>query len=246
VGRLPRGKAHTAPAGRTVRAMTTPLVDGDRPTSTKQDAVRLLLLIHTAADPVPSPPPGEAPRDAVAVLRTQVLLQKLDFWLRNPDYLANELLTRYEHDGDPQDLDLAEQILASDEPEVRRYPMLRYLFGAYEPLDDALAMLASPRLVLKRRTRHGARPPLDYYLTEKGQAVALQIVASVPELAYYVDRSRLVADLAGGRRGSALRDVQYLQQEYADTALGERIGGIAARARQRLADLHAATAQGST
>lgn len=222
--------------------MTTALVDGHRPTSTKQDAVRLLLLIHTASDPVPDLRPVEAPTDAVAVLRSQVLLQKLDFWLRNPDYLANELLTRYEIEGDPSDLDLAGQILASDEPEVRRYPMLRYLFGAYEPLDDALAMLASPRLVLKRRTRQGPRPPLDYYLTQRGRDVALAIVTDVPELAYYVERAALVADLAGGRRGSALRDIQYLQQEYAETALGDRIGGIAARARDRLTALRAAGA----
>jgi len=224
--------------------VTSTLVDDGRPTSTKQDAVRLLLLIHTASGHVPTPRPAEAPADAVAVLHTQVLLQKLDFWLRNPDYLANELLTRYETDGDAGDLDLAEHILLSDEPEVRRYPMLRYLFGAYEPLDTALAMLAAPRLVIKRRTRQGSRPPLDYYLTEQGRHIAQTIVADVPELAYYVERSALVADLAAGRRGSALRDVQYLQEEYAETALGERIGGIAARARDRLARLRPADQDG--
>jgi hypothetical protein len=229
-----------------VRTVTTALVDGERPTSTKQDAVRLLLLIHTAGEPVAAPRRPEAPPDAVAVLRGQVLLQKLDFWLRNPDYLANELLTRHETDGDPQDLDLAERILASDEPEVRSYPMLRFFFGAYEPLDDSLAMLAAPRLVLKRKTRTGRRPPLDYYLTEQGRRVALAIVADVPELSYYVDRARLVADLAGGRCGSALRDVQYLQQEYADAALNDRIGGIAGRARRRLDDLRRAAAAAGT
>lgn len=209
----------------------------ERPTSNKQDAVRLLLLIHTASEELPLQLPLEAPHDAVAVLHSQVLLQKLDFWLRNPDYLANELLNRYEIDRNLEDLGLAEQILDSDEPEVRRYPMLRYLFGAYEPLDDALALLAAPRLVLKRRTRRGARVPVDYYLTEQGRAVALKIVADVPELGYYVDRARLVIELADGRRGSVLRDIQYLQREYAEAALGERIGGIAGRARQRLSDL---------
>jgi len=32
---------------------------------------------------------------AVSVVRTQIRLQKLDFWIRNPDYLANELLNDY-------------------------------------------------------------------------------------------------------------------------------------------------------
>lgn len=42
-------------------------------------------------------------------------------------------------------------ILDSEEPEVRRYPMLRHHFGAYEPLDDALAVLRSAGLVARRR-----------------------------------------------------------------------------------------------
>jgi hypothetical protein len=37
-------------------------------------------------------------------------------------------------------LKLAVQILESDEPELRRFPMIRWFFGAYEPLDDALAV----------------------------------------------------------------------------------------------------------
>lgn len=227
-----------APCVRSVDAMPDDeLVASERPTSVMQDAVRLLLLIDAAGDALPEPLPEQAPAGSVAVLRTQVLLQKLDFWLRNPDYLANELLTRYEAGGDPADLDLAEQILDSDEPEVRSYPMLRYLFGAYEQLDEALAVLAAPRLVVRRRRRAGLHPPIDYYLTAAGRDVAQRIVSDHPELGYYAERSVLVVELAGGRRGSELRDVQYLQEEYRDTALRERIGGIAARARRRLVEL---------
>ena len=122
-----------------------------------QDAVRLLLLLNTAAEPPSIPPPPEAPANVVGVVHTQVLLQKLDFWVRNPDYLADELLTRYENDGDKADLTLARQILDSDEPEVRSYPMLRYLFGAYEPLDEPLAVLATPGLVFARRRESDTR-----------------------------------------------------------------------------------------
>lgn len=82
------------------------VADG-RTTSVYQDAVRLLLLIHAAAERLPDPRPTEAPSDAVAVLYSQVLLQKLDFWLRNPDYLADELISRFEREGNPEDLELA-------------------------------------------------------------------------------------------------------------------------------------------
>jgi len=210
---------------------------GGRTTSVFQDAVRLLLLINAAAEPLPDPLPEEAPAAAVAVLRSQVLLQKLDFWLRNPDYLADELITRFEHDGNQDDLDVARQILESDEPEVRSYQMLRHLFGAYEPLDEALSVLRSPGLVIRRRQGSpGHTMQHDYYLTLSGRAVAQKVIETVPELSYYVERAALVADLAAGRRGSALRDIQYLQPEYADAELGTHIIGIAGRARQRLND----------
>lgn len=205
-----------------------------RTTSVYQDAVRLLLLISQAAEPL-SDPPDHMPDGAVAVLHSQVLLQKLDFWLRNPDYLADELISRFERDGNRDDLDLARQILESDEPEVRTYQMLRYLFGAYEPLDEALSVLRTPGLVVRRRRGvPGHTTQHDYYLTESGREAARRILEDVPELAYYVERSKLVADLAAGRRGSALRDIQYLQPEYADAEIGTRIIGIADRARQRL------------
>lgn len=208
-----------------------------RTTSVYQDAVRLLLLIAQAAEPLTISPLEAAPADAVAVLHSQVLLQKLDFWLRNPDYLADELISRFEREGDREDLELARQILESDEPEVRSYQMLRYLFGAYEPLDEALSVLRTPGLVIRRRRGvQGRTAQHDYYLTTSGRYAAQKIVETAPELAYYVERAKLVADLAAGRRGSVLRDIQYLQPEYADAEIGTRIVGIADRARRRLKD----------
>ena len=220
--------------------MTRPIQVGERSTSVLQDAVRLLLLIHTAAEPLGHPVPADAPPNSVAVLRTQVLLQKLDFWVRNPDYLADELLTRFENEGDPRDLAIAGDILDSDQPEVRSYPMLRYFFGAYEPLDEALAVLAAPGLVLRRRRGvPGHVIQSDYYLTTAGRTAAEAIVRTAPAFGYYLERTRLVVDLAAGKRGSALRDIQYLQAEYADAQLRSYIAGISERARKRLQALRA-------
>ncbi|KAB8183945.1 hypothetical protein FH608_048630 [Nonomuraea phyllanthi] len=174
------------------------------------------------------------------MVRTQVRIQKLDFWLRNPDYLADELLTEYEKSGEGPLLELAGSILDSEEPEVRRYPMLRHHFGAYEPLDDALAVLRSAGLVASRRrgTINRVRQH-DYFLLAAGREVARKMIREAPVFQYYVERTRLVLALADGLGGSQLKKRQYLQREYAQAARGERIGSVSARARARLEKLRA-------
>lgn len=210
-------------------------------TSREQDAVRILLLINGASEaPTGADLADPGLTDAVGVVRTQVRLQKLDFWLRNPDYLADELLTDYESSQEPGLLRWAGRILDSEEPEVRRYPMLRHHFGAYEPLDDALAVLRSAGLVVRRRrgTVNRVRQH-DYYLLSAGRQVVHDIVSSAPAFTYYVDRVALVIALADGLGGSDLKARQYLQREYAETARGTRIASVSTQARQRLDRLRA-------
>ncbi|MEU4494194.1 hypothetical protein AB0F96_12275 [Streptomyces sp. NPDC023998] len=211
-------------------------VPGDPVTSREQDAVRLLLLVDGACGPL-----SEAEKTmptlkrAVGVMRTQVKLQKLDFWLRNPDYLANELLTEYENEREETLLDIAGRILDSEEPEVRRYPMLRHHFGAYEWLDDALSVLRSAGLLIRKRrgTVNRVRQH-DYFLLDHGRHVAREIIRQAPAFDYYVQRVELVMQLAGEKSGSELKRQQYLTHEYAETPRGSRIGSISEQARQRL------------
>jgi hypothetical protein len=220
----------------------------ERVTSREQDAVRLLLLIDGASEPVSDAERADPGLEsAVGVVRTQVRLQKLDFWLRNPDYLADELLTKYEATTEARLLELAGRILDSEEPEVRCYPMLRHHFGAYEPLDDALAVLRSAGLVARRRrgTVNRVRQH-DYFLLEAGRKVAREALQEAPEFQYYVDRVQLVLDLADGRGGNQLKKQQYLQREYAEAARGDRIGSVSVRARARLEELRKQARNGDT
>jgi hypothetical protein len=216
--------------------VSTTGVDGDHVTSREQDAVRILLIIASAAVPLRRPPTDDpALADAVAVLESQVRLQKLDFWVRNPDFFANELLDEFERCGDVELLTRASAILDSDEPEVRRYPMIRFLFGAYEPLDDALAVLRSAQLVVRRKRGSAGRVQQhNYYLTRSGRDTADRILRDAPAFAHFVERTRAVAELADGYRGTQLKDRQYQQGEYRDTAIGARIATIAPRVRARL------------
>jgi hypothetical protein len=207
------------------------------------DAVRLLLLLNAAVRDLDQRPSDSVPVGGVGVVRTQTLLQKLDFWLRYPDYLADELLTEYERSGETVLLEIATAILDSDEPELRQIPMLRYKFGAYEPLDMPMSVLSVAGLAVVRWSRTEQRVRnYDYYLTARGRATAESCVEDFPELAWYGERTRLVVALAQGTgmTGTALRKRQYLQRDYAGTGLNEEIASIAERARQRLKALKAA------
>lgn len=113
-----------------------------------QSAVRLLACICAGSEP---PRPNEHPADVVGVLRAQSRLQALDFWVRYPDYLANELVNEFLAKGDRADLDLARRILDDREPDLRRLPMIRFHFGAFEPLHNPLSILRSRELVLQLR-----------------------------------------------------------------------------------------------
>ena len=116
--------------------------------SERQTAIRLLACIQAAGDTIN---PIRWGHDIVCVLRSQSRLQALDFWMRNPDYLANELLTEFEASGERDLLTIAQRIFDDREPDLRRLPMVRYLFGAFEPLDNALAILRAADLIRIKR-----------------------------------------------------------------------------------------------
>jgi hypothetical protein len=206
-----------------------------------QDAVRMLLLINAAAQEPRPDLDGDLPTEVVGVVRAQVRLQKLDFWVRYPDYLAYELMTEYEKAPDePGLLDLAEDILSSQEPDLRRFPMLRHRFGAFEELDDALAVLVERGLLKKTQVlRERKVAEHRYYLLQAGRSLAEGIVAEAPALAWYVDRTKRVVALVDGLGGSQLKKRQYLLRDYADTPIGSYITPITDQARERLHALRA-------
>lgn len=214
------------------------MTDTVRRASRWQGAVRLLLLI-TAASQTPSDDDGELLDGTVGVVRSQLRLQKLDFWVRYPDYLANELMNEYEKTPDELVLlTLAGEILDSEEPDLRRLPMLRHRFGAFEPLDDILAPLVEKGLV--RKTQLVTRQRVlehRYWLTDRGRQVSASMIDEAPALEWYGDRTRLVVTLSDGLGGEQLKRRQYLIRDYADTPWNSYFPSIVDKARMRLHDL---------
>ena len=207
----------------------------------QQSAVRLLACICAAVEPTEGLGFGS---DIVGVLRAQSRLQALDFWIRYPDYLANELLNEFEQGGSTEDLELARRIFDDREPDLRRVPMVRYHFGAFEPIHNPLSILRSRDLVRQRVSgQPGHVRETWYLLTKVGRKSMDELSNSAPELAWYRDRAAIVVRIAGGAGGAALKGRQYLQEEYAATPLKGMIPPIADRVRDRLKALSEGAAQ---
>lgn len=207
--------------------------DNARPSATRtQHAVRLLVLLEQCGEL-----PSELdPPETVSVVRSELRLQATDFWLRNPDYLADELITMVESGAvEVSYLTVARGLLEDAEPDLRYYPMPKWLHGAYEPLDDAFSLLETYGLAtaMRRGTPGQSVAQTQFFLTVAGADAAAEL-AKDPVLGWYAKQVALVSLVAGDDVGSRLKERQYLQATYANTELGLNIASIADRVRERL------------
>jgi hypothetical protein len=58
----------------------------------RRDAVRILFILDRAGKRAGR----NAPEGCVKVIDSEMRVQAIDFWVRNPDYLAHELLDQFE------------------------------------------------------------------------------------------------------------------------------------------------------
>lgn len=199
-----------------------------------RDAIRILFILNAGGVPLTDPDDATVAK----IFKGEARLHAFDFWMRNPDYLASELLDAYETTSDIRYRQAAEAIFESDEPDLRRIPMIRYLFGAYERLDDALSLLRSRDLVRITGIKGKLKVhETDFILTVRGVDVCSTAVAQEPVLEWYARRSTLVAEVAGARGGGALKEKQYQQATYAQTQLGGIIPPIGPEVQRRLLQL---------
>lgn len=196
-------------------------------TQGKRNAVRILFATAKVGEPVKK----SALDVTCLVAHAEKRLQALDFWMRNPDYLASEILNQYEADTSRKSLlQMAERVMAGDKPDIRRLAMQRFLFGAWEALDDAIATLVLPRLVKVHRTFSPDGKKIrqtSYYLTDRGAAKAAEL-ENIEPLDWYAARAEIVATVAGNQ----LKSLQYKVAEYNDA----RHGSIIAPIRDEVAD----------
>jgi hypothetical protein len=198
-----------------------------------RDALRVLFIIR-AGGCSPEPPI----QNVVSIFRGETRLHAFDFWIRNPDYLAAELLDIFETSRDAAFLNAADSIFANEEPDLRRMPMIRYFFGAFDRLDDSLSLLRSRELIQIVGLKQSQKvKETDFLLTVKGEQFCLSCLEKAPVLQWYSDRANLVASISGDRSGSALKQKQYERASYAQTAIGGIIPSIASETAARLEQL---------
>lgn len=204
--------------------------------TTGQTAVRMLFILDRLGDACRGV--DGVPESAVRMIQSERKLQKLDFLIRNPDYLANVIITGCEEGRLPgQRLLDARAVLEEREPELHTYRMLRGQHGAFEQLNNALSVLRHLELIAIRRAGRVTDANVrrrDYYLLEAGAARAQELRTVEPLLAWYDQQAAYVAMAAEGMSGGQLKALQYGHEEYAGTPEGRLIGGITARVRERL------------
>ena len=83
-----------------------------------RDAIRLLFILVEGSQPL-----SEVRDGASSIFRGEAKLHALDFWVRYPDYLAAELLDRFGQEKRVEDFALADLIMSSEEPDIRRIPV---------------------------------------------------------------------------------------------------------------------------
>jgi hypothetical protein len=211
--------------------------------ATSQSAARYLIILDRLGEEPTAADAAVFPR-AVKVVRATSRLVKLDFWMRNPDYLADELL----NDIEAGDLDAAAglphaaRMLAGAAPLLHLYPMQRYKYGAWELPDNAFAVLKYLGLADQRRVRElgaegAARARRDYFLFNTGFDRVTELREKVSETDWYDQQADAIALLNVGKTGAAAKVRQYDQEDYASTPIGATIAPILDRVRDRLTDV---------
>lgn len=207
------------------------------------DAARLLLLLNQFAWQPDDRTKKLAcyPKHPVSrVLSPEYYLQKLDFLVRNPAYLAYELVELHRLHG-PLGLTSAadgeaikgavQEVMMAREPERRTDLYRRFMRGAYEPLDRVEAWWQSRQLVYVGYERRGpagsgALPWKLYFLSPKGEEIARLLVSEVEHAAWYDRRIALIRCFFGSLTPTQLKGLQYSHASYREAQWEEMIPSL--------------------
>lgn len=198
-----------------------------------KDRIRIFFIIYFFSETFND----QKNKDCCRVLHTEVKIQKLDFLIRNPDYLCFELLEQCNrNDNDKKEIkEIIKNIFYSHEPQIRRLEMERFFFGAYEDIDHVIAFLVSVGFIKYKFQRNSVLKLTEksYYVTNLADEKIRLIMDDVPYLKWYMERCLLIKQYFGEYSGTQLKNLQYKIERYRDTTYKEYIQDIEDLVRQK-------------
>lgn len=179
------------------------------------------------------------------ILTAETKIQKIDFLLRSPDYLAYVLLEIAKSDVSKKSeiKEIVKSILQSEEPTFRRLDMEKFFYGAFEDLDDTIAFLKGVGFIEFSSIKRTDLTTADkkYYVTELAISKVNNHLTSLPALQWYVERCELIERFFGNRTGAELSRMQYEIEEYRDTTWGDIIESIQEKVESEYFELYGET-----
>lgn len=198
-----------------------------------KDRIRIFYIIYFFSEMYA----GSENEDCCKVLNTEVKIQKLDFLIRNPDYLCFELLeVCNRNDIDKNEIKgIVKNIFYSHEPQIRRLEMERFFFGAYEDIDEVIAFLVTVGFIKYKVQRNSVLKLTEkrYYVTNLADEKMKLPMDDMPYLKWYLDRCLLIKQYFGEYTGTQLKNLQYKIDQYRDTTYREYIRNIDDLVRQK-------------
>lgn len=191
-----------------------------------KDRLRIFLILFYFGDDFSS---DEYP-EYKKIFKSEVRIQKIDFLIRNPDYLAYELLLIATKDPSrKQEIkEIVKSIYDTAEPQLRRLEMERFFFGAYEDIDDVIGFLKSVGFIGFTSKKSSDLKTIDkqYFVTQYAISKVNSTIDNLSALAWYTKRCELIKHYFGNLSGSQLKVSQYQIEEYRNTSFKNFIGEI--------------------
>tara|TARA_R110002111_G_scaffold231840_1_gene292960 strand:- start:3956 stop:4627 length:672 start_codon:yes stop_codon:yes gene_type:complete len=204
-----------------------------------QSRIRILLILYFFSVPYQS----KKYVNRKTLFETEVRIQKIDFLIRNPDYLAYEMLSLVKEGGidDKKEVKhIVDNIFLDKEPLIRKNEMERFFFGAYEDLDDVIAFLKAFDFIEYESGKNVAGQIFGkkYYVTSNGAERIEKGVKEISSISWYEKRCKLIKKYFGELSGSELKVRQYQIEKYRDTPLNQYIESVIDETKKMYIDLY--------
>ena len=203
-----------------------------------KDRLRIFLILSSFSDEY-----SDSANPALKKLfKSEIRIQKIDFLLRNPDYLSYELLNIAKTDvSKKEEIKLkVKEIFDDKEPVIRRLEMERFFFGAYEDIDDVISFLTGVGFIEFSSKKSSDFRTIEkrYYITEYAVQKLQTVLPTLPALKWYMERCDLIKKYFGDLSGSELKVAQYRIKEYRNTTYNNYIGSIQNLMREEFLNLY--------